>query len=51
MYWVGAKVHLETELSGVHTFVWETEGAFHEPNDPLMVRCEWEREGGLLTRR
>jgi hypothetical protein len=51
MYWVGAKVHLETELSGVHTFVWETEKAFHEPNDPLMVRCEWEREGGLGVRR
>lgn len=51
MYWVGAKVHLETELSGMHTFVWETESGCHEPNGPLMVRCEWEREGGLAARR
>lgn len=51
MYWISAKVHLETEMSGLHTFIWETESEFHEPNGPLMVRCEWEREGGLNTRR
>lgn len=49
MYWVSAKVHLETELSGIHTFAWESEGAFHEPDGPLVVRCEWERDGGFFT--
>ena len=51
MYWVSAKVHLETELSGMHTFIWEAAGECHEPGDALQVRCEWEREGGIVTRR
>lgn len=45
MYWVAAKVHLETELSGNHVFIWEPTGDFHEPHSPLSVRCEWEHEG------
>lgn len=46
MYWVSATVHLETELNGRHTFTWEADGSFHEPNDlDLAVRCEWSREG------
>lgn len=46
MYWVSAKVHLETELAGVHTFFWEAEGGQHLPDQGGMrVRCEWEREG------
>lgn len=45
MYWVSATVHLETELSGTHTFSWEAEDYWHEPcNDELAVRCEWSRE-------
>lgn len=51
MYWVSAKVHLETEISGLHTFVWESEGESHLPGEPLRVRCEWEREAGLSQRR
>lgn len=51
MYWVSAKVHLETELSGLHTFVWEAEGESHLPGESLRVRCEWEREGALGARR
>lgn len=51
MYWVSAKVHLETELSGMHTFIWEAVGGSHMPGDRLQVRCEWEREGGLSPRR
>jgi len=51
MYWVSAKVHLETELSGVHTFIWDCEGGFHAPGGPLQVRCEWEREGGIALPR
>jgi hypothetical protein len=47
MYWVSAKVHLETELSGLHTFVWEAEGSSHSPGESLKVRCEWEREGSI----
>lgn len=51
MYWVSAKVHLETELSGLHTFVWEAMGESHLPGEELRVRCEWEREGGVSQRK
>jgi len=48
MYWVSATVHLETELSGLHTFTWQSEGEYHHPGDPsLALRCEWVREGML----
>lgn len=47
MFWVSAVVHLETELAGHHTFLWETE-VCHEPSsEPLQVRCAWAREGAL----
>ncbi len=45
MYWVTAKVHLQTPHSGVHTFVWECEDGFHEPQKgSFQVRCEWSRD-------
>ena len=44
MYWVSATVHLQTELSGNHTFIWESPGTHHAPSDELSVRCEWEQE-------
>ena len=44
MYWVSATVHLETELSGNHTFHWDSPGSHHAPSDDLTVRCEWEHE-------
>lgn len=44
MYWVSATVHLETELSGKHTFIWESPSSYHAPSDELSVRCEWEQE-------
>ena len=45
MYWVSATVHLETELNGRHTFVWESEEECHAPDSgELTVRCEWSRE-------
>ena len=45
MYWVSATVHLETEFNGRHTFNWEAEDSFHEPDSgQLAVRCEWSRE-------
>lgn len=48
MYWESATVHLETELSGTHTFIWEATGSGHKPGSGNMrVRCEWSREGGL----
>ncbi len=48
MYWVSATVHLETELSGTHTFTWESEGSYHQPGSGVMrVRCEWSHEGAL----
>lgn len=49
MYWVSATVHLETELSGTHTFIWEAGGSGHKPGSGNMaVRCEWSHEGNLL---
>lgn len=48
MHWISAKVHLETELSGHHTFMWETHGSAHQPGESLSVRCEWEREGAFF---
>ncbi len=52
MYWVSAVVHLQTELSGNHTFVYDPRGGMYKPGDgPLNVRCEWEREIFLGARR
>lgn len=48
MYWVSATVHLETELSGVHTFTWHASGNCHVPGaDELQVKCMWSHEGSL----
>lgn len=48
MYWDLVVVHLETELSGVHTFTWDSGGSVHMPSDnPLNIRCEWQHEMGL----
>lgn len=47
MYWVSATVHLETELSGRHTFNWQSEHG-HAPSDSdLRMSCEWEREASF----
>ncbi len=47
MYWLSATVHLETELSGKHTFNWLEERG-HAPSDSdLRMHCEWEREAGF----
>lgn len=50
MYWVSATVHLETELSGKHTFTWEpVNRGCHVPNSgDLRVKCEWERESDFI---
>lgn len=51
MYWLSATVHLETELSGKHTFSWESAGAGHNPSDSeLKMVCEWERESAFNQR-
>lgn len=48
MYWVSATVHLETELSGTHTFTWEANGNYHKPGSiDMHVRCEWSHEGSF----
>jgi hypothetical protein len=48
MYWVSATVHLETELSGTHTFTWESTSNFHAPGSgDMRVRCEWSHEGAF----
>lgn len=48
MYWVSATVHLETEISGTHTFTWQSNGKCHEPGAAAMnVKCEWSHEGAL----
>tara|TARA_Y100001001_G_C8005925_1_gene308011 strand:+ start:1865 stop:2308 length:444 start_codon:yes stop_codon:yes gene_type:complete len=49
MYWVSATIHLETELSGKHTFNWHAELG-HAPSDAeLRMNCEWEREAGFAV--
>lgn len=48
MYWVSATVHLETELSGTHTFIWESNNGGHVPGSgDMQIRCEWSHEGSL----
>ncbi len=48
MYWVTATVHLETEGSGTHSFIWETTDEYHEPgNSDIRLRCEWVHESWL----
>ncbi len=48
MFWVSVTVHLETELSGTHTFTWESMGNCHIPGSgDMQVRCEWSHEGAL----
>lgn len=48
MYWVSVTVHLETELSGTHTFTWQAPGRGHVPGTCVsQVRCEWSHEGAL----
>lgn len=47
MYWVSATVHLETEMSGVHSFVFATNGMGRKPNQSdIQIRCEWVKEAG-----
>jgi hypothetical protein len=45
MYWVSATVHLETEMSGLHSFVFATDEFCHEPErSDIKIRCEWVKE-------
>ncbi len=49
MYWQSAVVHLETELTGLHTFMWEAVDKNHVPgSDDFNIRCEWNHELGLV---
>jgi len=49
MYWSSATVHLETELSGRHSFVWHADGDCYIPGESNMhIRCEWTREDNII---
>lgn len=49
MYWVSAVVHLETELSGTHTFTWLSKGNGHSPGaGKNQIHCEWTHEVNFL---
>ena len=48
MYWISATVHLETELSGMHSFTWNALTDFHQPGSQEMrIHCEWSQETAL----
>jgi hypothetical protein len=48
MYWVSATVHLETELSGTHTFTWNSLTDSHQPgSQEMQIHCEWSQETAL----
>lgn len=48
MFWVSATVHLETEMSGTHTFSWESNGNSHIPGvNSIQVSCQWSHETPL----
>ena len=48
MYWVSAVVHLETPVSGTHTYVWESTKGFHCPHSgEFEMRCEWTKDKGF----
>ncbi len=48
MHWDSVVVHLQTELSGVHTFTWDSGDHAHIPSTaPLNIRCEWQHEVGF----
>lgn len=50
MYWQSAVVHLETELTGLHTFMWDAIDKNHVPgSDEFNIRCEWNHELGLVS--
>ena len=48
MYWVSVNVHLETELSGIHTFTWNSLTDSHQPGSrDMQIHCEWSQETAL----
>lgn len=49
MYWVSAVVHLETEISGTHTFIWHSKNDAHTPGaGQHQIHCEWSHEVNFL---
>jgi len=49
MYWVSAVVHLETELTGTHTFTWLNGKDEYGPDSQLSaVQREWIQEQSLI---
>jgi len=48
MYWVSAVVHLETELTGTHTFTWDSRADSHTPGAGIhTVSCGWTQEHSI----
>ncbi|MGI9294842.1 MAG: hypothetical protein ACR2PS_12730 [Pseudomonadales bacterium] len=48
MFWESATVHLETAVSGTHTYIWEATESSHSPQSGAYeMRCEWIKDNGF----
>lgn len=48
LYWHSVSVHIDTELTGIHTFRWESIDSHHAPGKgDFNIQREWDYELGI----